>query len=72
MDVKTRTSVKEACCRQIIKMFENTHDENKNQYALNQTNNEGGVAASGHNYEDEKVQFVKLVEPLMHTMKSDN
>ena len=69
-DLMSRTRVKEACCLQIICLFE------KSDASKGADGDDGGkrgkAAAGNRGNDDEKVEFVKLVEPLMQTMKSDN
>ena len=65
VDLNSRTLVKEATCRQIIKLFEHSGDGDGSGPA-------GGKEKSVNRGEDDKVEFVQLVEPLMQTMKSDN
>lgn len=71
LDLMSRTLVKEACCRQIIKLFQNAGDSADGD---NGKDGDGGGKKSMKmsRGEDDKVEFVKLVEPLMQTMKSDN
>ena len=71
LDLMSRTLVKEACCRQIIKLFQDTEDSKEGG---DNKDGDGGAkkALKITRSEDEKVEFVKLVEPLMQTMKSDN
>ena len=65
----SRTLVKEACCRQIIKLFEQSDSANDKG---GKGGDDGGARGKGIQNDDDKVEFVKLVEPLMQTMKSDN
>lgn len=70
LDLMSRTLVKEACCRQIIKLFQNVGD---GQEGGEKDGDGGGKKALKMNRgDDDKVEFVKLVEPLMMTMKSEN
>ena len=71
--MNSRTLVKEACCLQIIEHFER-NDSGGAKGAEGDDGGKKGRAAGGGNRggEDDKVEFVKLVEPLMQTMKSDN
>lgn len=93
MNIVQRSMVKEACCRQIIKFFEN---ESRNLSQSSQAaqkskskktkDKKGGEDEEGEGAqrkhlkqdrvrledEDDKVDFVKLVKPLLLTMQSDN
>ena len=66
----SRTLVKEACCRQIIKLFQTVGDGKEG----GEKDGDGGgkKTLKMNRGDDDKVEFVKLVEPLMTTMKSEN
>jgi len=69
LDMMSRTLVKEACCRQIIRLFQDVGGSSDDKGK----DGDGGKKSLKINRdEDDKVEFVKLVEPLMQTMKSDN
>lgn len=72
MDLISHTFVKEACCRQIIKLFENVNESASGDKGGGEGEGAGRGKSHLGNADDDKVQFVKLVEPLMQTMKSDD
>ena len=79
-DLMSRTRVKEACCLQIIGLFEGGDDlsvaatqdkAGKIKGDRDEAGRRNRLNAARAN-DDDKVEYVKLVEPLMQTMKSDN
>lgn len=73
-DLNSRTLVKEACCRQIIQLFESGDGggEKGGKGKDGDGAKQNRATSVNRNNEDDKVEYVKLVEPLMQTMKSDN
>lgn len=69
----SRTRVKEACCLQIVGLFEGGDDpstgaQDKGGKGKGGDGDDGGKRNRANNNranDDDKVEFVKLVEPLM-------